>query len=74
MKNLILTRRVEGKRRRRKQVTYLPSLNKTMAERVARKQRGIVKEEELFRVTKNKKLWRTIIDHFVKKLGTEKYI
>lgn len=69
LKNLILTRRIEG--RRKQQVTYLSSLNKTMAERIAQKQRGIVKEEELFRLTKKKTLWRTIIDHFVKKLDTE---
>ena len=71
MENLTLTGRIEGKKSRgRPRIKYLTSLSTWIAERVPEGQRGGMKEQELLRRTKERKLWKAMIAHVLKGHGT----
>lgn len=51
-----------------KKVSNLPNnLNKWMKEQIAQKQSGVRKEQVLLRTTKDRKLWRNVITHIMKR-------
>ena len=71
VENLTLTGLTEGKKNRgRPRIKYLTSLRTWMAERVPEGQRGGMKEQELLRRTKDRKLWKAMIAHVLKGHGT----
>lgn len=70
LKNLTLTRHIEGKRSRGKQqVMYLTSSSKWIVKQIPQRQKGIIKEQILLIASKNKKLWWTMIAHILKEYG-----
>ena len=70
VENLTLTGLIEGKKNRgRPRIKYLTSLSTWMAERVPEGQRGGMKEQELLRRTKDRKLWKAMIAHVLKGHG-----
>ena len=71
LENLTLTGRMDGKKSRgRPRIKYLTSLSTWMAEQVPEGERGGIKEQELLKRTKERKLWKAMIAHVLRGYGT----
>ncbi len=71
LENLTLTGRIEGKKSRGgPRIKYLTSLSTWLAEHVPEGQRRGMKEQELLKRTKERKLWKAMIAHVLKGHGT----